>query len=347
MLGWLADPALLLLSGARLGNLVLSFWGALLLALCAAHCTRSPRVQKYVLLVPLLKLGFVLGAAVPADNYTLSSFAGTRWDLGRFGFGLRLDAESWVPAVELRLSALRAERWHSLSGGDLLTHALYYRGAALVLVALLLVAASVALVRIAKRLAAWRAFAREVGSGIVGPRRDRGLRIGRTRLRRRSGLEHGAFTAGILRPAIYLPRRSAGLSAAEIAAVLRHELAHVRHGDVALFACIGLVRDVLWFVPGIGLLARRIHDSAERAADAWAVSRGADPTALASALIAVAERRVGRGAIAGAGGATPAARRIAHLLRPAPEESRWQFTLGVALSTGIAAVALRSTFFGY
>lgn len=341
MPAWATDPALLLLSGARVGNALLAFWGALALALCAARIAPWPNVQKYLLLVPFLKLALELGAAIPADNYALSHFAGTRWELGRFGLGLRVEAAS-VPAIELRLGALRDGQWHSLSGGDLLTHALYYRGAAAMIATLMVLCAVVAGLRVARRLRGWHAF----GRTLPAPARS-GLRVGRARLRRGLDSDYTPFTTGLWRPVILLPRRGAGLGAAELSAVLRHELAHVRRGDVALFALVDLASDALWFVPGAKLLARRIHAAAEDAADAWAVARGADRVALANALLVVAEQRRAPGASAGAAGATPGGRRIRQLLSPERRLGRLQVAMTAAASTGLAAIALQSTFFGY
>jgi hypothetical protein len=330
---------LLLLPSAALFNVMLTFWGSLAFALLAARFAPSHTARKFVLLLPFAKLGYELFAGIPADNYALGPFAGTRWELGRFQLGVDWPA-GHVPAVVLKLGALRADRWHSLSGGDLLAHAVYYRGAWLVLAALIALVASIAATRLARRFAAWRCFARALPRGV------RGLHVGRV-IVRRSLARHGAFTTGVLAPTVWLPRRGDGFRLAEIRAVLRHELAHASRGDVALFALVSVLSDVLWFVPGIGLLARRIHEAAEHAADAAAVRRGADPAALASALVTAAEQRLAGGAFARVAGAGATARRVRALLAPEASLSRWRLALFALLSAGVALIAMRSSFFGF
>jgi hypothetical protein len=344
---WPTSPALLLLPSAALVNLVLTFWGTLLLTLVAAHCAPSHGMRKLLLLVPFAKIAADACARIPADSYVLSPFAGTRWDLGRFAAGFGWDASSQlVPAFSMHLEALRAGHWHPLSGGDMLANALYRRQAWPLLVLLLAAAASVAALRLYRRARAFWDFHHSLSDR--GPK----LRLGRVCVRRAPDSALDAFAAGVLRPTIWLPKRGSGLQPAELHAILRHELAHVRHGDVVLFALIGLASDVLWFVPGMLLLTRRIHDAAERAADAAAVRGGADPLALARALVSVAERRLSAGAVANAAGASSAEARIRALLtqwerraqRGLPTSAR---IAQVLLSVGLALVALQSSFFGF
>lgn len=132
---------------------------------------------------------------------------------------------------------------------------------------------------------------------------------------------------------------------AELHAVLRHELAHVRSGDVLLFALLGVASDLLWFVPGVRVLTRHIHDVAERAADTTAVRGGADPIALARALVSVAEHRLA-GAVANAAGASSTEGRIRALLARHELAASARIPLGL-LSLVLALVALQSSFFGF
>lgn len=340
MPGWPAAPALLLVPSAALLNLVLTFWGSLLLALLAARCAPSPGLRKLALLLPFAKLAVDAAAGIPADNYALSAFAGTMWDLGRFGIGYGWDASSQLaPSLVMHLEALRAGRWHSLSGGDVIANALYRRDAWLVLALLLAAVATIAGWRVYRRARAWRRFHRDLP--LAGAK----LRLGHIAVRRSSGAAE-AFAAGVLRPTIWLPPRGSGLSPAELRAILRHELAHVRHGDVALFALLGLASDVLWFVPGLTWLTRRIHDAAERAADTAAVRGGADPVALAKALVAVAERRLQSAAVAHAAGASGTEGRVRALLSPRQLPVVARFALAL-VSLSLWLVALQSSFFGF
>lgn len=341
MLDWPASPALLLVPSAALLNVVLTFWGSLLLALLAARCAPWATLRKLLLLLPLAKLAVDAAAGIPADNYALSAFAGTRWELGRFGMGFSWDASSQLgPSIVMHLAALRAGRWHSLSGGDVIANAVYRQHAWPVLALLLAAVATVAGMRLYRRALAWRRFHRDLP--LAGPK----LRLGRIAVRRSPGRASEAFAAGVLRPTIWLPPRGSGLRPAELRAILRHELAHVRHGDVALFALLGVASDLLWFVPGLSQLVRRIHDAAERAADSAAVRSGADPLALASALVAVAERRLQAGAVANAAGTSGTEGRIRALLRPRQLQVSVRLALAL-LSLSLALVALQSSFFGF
>ncbi len=345
MPGWPAAPALLLVPVAQLLNLVLTFWGTLAVAWLAARWAPSLALRKLILLLPLGRLVYDVCAGVPADNYAFSAFAGTRWKLGRFQLGFVWGNPHWGPALELRLGALNGERWHSLSGGDLLAHALYYRGAWPVLVLLLVLVLVVAVARVSARVAAFRRFGR-----VLAPRTGespRGLRVGRALVRRCADASWGGFTTGVVRPTVWLPKHSDGFGCAEIRAILQHELAHAARGDVALFALLAFVSDVLWFVPGIGWLVRRIHETCERAADLTAVKRGADPTALARALVIAAEHRQRPVAGASAAGTTSTTRRVRALLAPRVQPAAaWRVALLTLWSATLALVTLYSSFFG-
>ena len=341
---WADASRWLLLPVAQLFNFVLTFWGALAFALLAARFAPSPAFRKHLLLLPFVKLGYDLWAGVPADNYALGAYAGTRWALGRYQLGFGWEAPTLVPSLQLRLGALGGETWHSLSAGDLLAHAVFYRGAWALLALLLLVTVAFSLVRVTRRLRAWRRFGRALARDAA--RGQHGLRLGRATVHRCArGI--GPFTSGVLRPTIWLPARTAGFGPAERRAILRHELAHIRHGDVALFALVDLLSDLLWFVPGVGLLAARVHEAAERAADAAAVRRGADPLALASALTTAAQLRLAGGAAASASGGTATARRVRTLLAPPAAPARARALLLAVISASVAVAALQSSFFGF
>jgi hypothetical protein len=342
---WPAAPTLLLVPAAQLLNLVLTFWGTLAVAWLAARWAPSLTLRKLILLLPLGRLVHDVCAGVPADNYALSAFAGTRWELGRFQLGFGWGNAHWGPSLELHLGALNGERWHSLSGGDLLAHALYYRGAWPVLVLLLVLALAVAAARLCARVVAFRRFGRVLAARAGDSRR--GLRVGRAFVRRCADASWGGFTTGIVRPTVWLPKRSDGFGRAEIRAILQHELAHAARGDVALFALLAFVSDGLWFVPGIGWLVRRIHETCERAADLTAVRRGADPTALAHALVIAAEHRLGQVAGASAAGTTSTTQRVRALLAPSLQPTAaWRVALLTLWSATLAWVTLYSSFFG-
>lgn len=351
-------PAWLLLPSAHMGNVLFTFWGALAIAVVAARVAPSPTLAKWALLSPIAKLGLDAAAGIPAGAYALSGFAGSRWDLGRFQLGVGYQLQELAPSLTLHLSALKADRWYRLSVGDGLAHAIYYRGGAWVLLLVVLAAVVVAGIKVARRLWVWRQQGR-ILQGRFGPA-EHGLTLGRIRLRRCLARGQGAFTTGIFRPVLWLPRAGEGLSHAEQAAVLRHELAHVRAGDVPLFALLGLATDLLWFVPGIHWLQRQVHAHAERAADHWAVAQGADPHALARALLHTAQDRLAAKQLAGQDGAFgPALRagkpnasevsvRVRALLQPPARRTATGRSVALALaSLALLLATMNSSFFGY
>jgi beta-lactamase regulating signal transducer with metallopeptidase domain len=98
------------------------------------------------------------------------------------------------------------------------------------------------------------------------------------------------FTGGLLRPYICLTGDAyQKLSAAEIEAVIAHELGHVQNFDLVGTIFVQIFGDLFWFVPGYRPLARKIDRLREIVADQWAVRAGIEPTQLAMALIKLKE----------------------------------------------------------
>ena len=96
--------------------------------------------------------------------------------------------------------------------------------------------------------------------------------------------------AGWRRPLLLMPHGlSAILAAAELDAVLLHELAHVRRGDLRWNLLQRVVLALLWFHPVAWSLQASVARERERCCDALAVRHGAQPTALARALVKLAE----------------------------------------------------------
>lgn len=96
-----------------------------------------------------------------------------------------------------------------------------------------------------------------------------------------------AFTAGILRPHIYLAEvLQYTLTAAELRAVCRHELHHARHRDPLRFAVLRFAAKMLFWLPLIGTLSADLMEDAEIRADDFAAD-GSDPLDVASALIKI------------------------------------------------------------
>jgi len=96
--------------------------------------------------------------------------------------------------------------------------------------------------------------------------------------------------AGWWRPWLLVPPGlTARLAPAELDAVLLHELAHVRRGDLRWNLLQRLALALLWFHPVAWRLQAQLARERERCCDALAVGHGASPEALARALVKLAE----------------------------------------------------------
>lgn len=96
--------------------------------------------------------------------------------------------------------------------------------------------------------------------------------------------------AGWRRPWLLVPSDLAErLSQAELDAVLLHELAHLRRGDLRWNLLQRLVLALLWFHPAAWSLQAGLARERERCCDALAVRHGASRAALARALVKLAE----------------------------------------------------------
>jgi beta-lactamase regulating signal transducer with metallopeptidase domain len=105
---------------------------------------------------------------------------------------------------------------------------------------------------------------------------------------------------GVLKPVILLPAAMMSvLSSQELAAVLAHELAHVKRFDHVLIVVQRFLEAVLFFHPAVWWLGRRIHDLREHACDDLVIQGGTDRMEYARSLLRVAELRVRDDARAG------------------------------------------------
>ena len=104
------------------------------------------------------------------------------------------------------------------------------------------------------------------------------------------GCRGGAYVVGTRRPMLVLDRDLlAVLDDEELEGVVAHELAHVRRRDTPVANSLGVVRDLMFFVPGGGWAVRQLHREREMAADQLAVEVTGRPGALASGLLKVLE----------------------------------------------------------
>jgi beta-lactamase regulating signal transducer with metallopeptidase domain len=115
---------------------------------------------------------------------------------------------------------------------------------------------------------------------------EMGLR--RVRVLRRTDGGAVPFTAGLLAPAIVLPRGTSRWPNSRLEAVLVHELEHVRRRDVATRLGAELACCLYWFHPAARWHAWRLRVESELACDQAVLAAGARPSRYASDLLAFA-----------------------------------------------------------
>ena len=96
------------------------------------------------------------------------------------------------------------------------------------------------------------------------------------------------ITCGWRTARIVLPVRCAEWSDARARAVLLHELAHARRGDLAWHTMARVACALCWFQPLTWLAAARLRDEAEHACDDAALAGGELPSGFAQTLLAFA-----------------------------------------------------------
>lgn len=98
------------------------------------------------------------------------------------------------------------------------------------------------------------------------------------------------FTLGIRRPKIILPRTAVeSRSESQLRAILTHELAHVKRGDVRGQLLIQLAFCLYWFHPLLWLAVRQIRVSRELACDDMVLLNGETPADFATTLLELAD----------------------------------------------------------
>ena len=102
------------------------------------------------------------------------------------------------------------------------------------------------------------------------------------------GLPVPAFTAGLLRPRVYVARSLVQrLSFDELTAVLAHEASHALRRDPLRLSLLRILSCALFWLPALRRLAADAADEAEIRADDHAARR--DPLILASAILALGQ----------------------------------------------------------
>jgi hypothetical protein len=279
------------------------------------------RCRLWLLLLPFAKVLQELISGVPESSFLWAKLAGRTQDLGTFriGFGV----EGVVPLLRFELGAFSGGLIYPQSLADVLDAGLTkHLGNGLTGV----LAASVALISAWRLALLWRSSrvflnavfreARVVESCAVG-RRTVEVFVSRHYL----GVP---FATGILHPCVVFSARTyATLTNVERDAALQHELAHIAHYDLVLLAGLRVLESLFWYLPGARGLVSRIHGVLEQRADDSALSAGAQPIALAAALVHAGE--IVRGPVPGAAilsSRSLLALRVQRLLRGSPDHPR-------------------------
>jgi beta-lactamase regulating signal transducer with metallopeptidase domain len=120
--------------------------------------------------------------------------------------------------------------------------------------------------------------------------------------------------AGWLKPVVLLPVSAlSGLSAAQLEAVIAHELAHIQRYDAFVNLCQVGVETLLFYHPAVWWLGKRIRVERENCCDDAAVALCGSPITYAHALTRMAESNAAP-QLAMAANRSPLVERIARLL---------------------------------
>ena len=184
-----------------------------------------------------------------------------------------------------------------------------------------------ALVVAARPLAGHVALARLLRSDEARPGPEALLRAlaRETGVRRVRGIAHPRvtipFALGVLRPWILLPPGWPGWSRQKLAAVLLHELAHLKRRDGLSNAAAQVACALVWFNPLAWIARALLHREAELSCDREVLSHGIGRTGYAGAIIHIV-REAGQAplrlSLPALGRKKLLRERIAHILFPGP-----------------------------
>jgi uncharacterized protein (TIGR03435 family) len=129
---------------------------------------------------------------------------------------------------------------------------------------------------------------------------------------------------GCLRPIVVLPIAAMSqLNAAQVEAILAHELAHVRRHDYLVNLMQTLAETLLFYHPAVWWLSARIRDERENCCDDIAVALCGDPVVYAAALAELEEWRSGELTLVAAATGGSLLNRVRRILRiEVSEDSR-------------------------
>ncbi len=151
---------------------------------------------------------------------------------------------------------------------------------------------------------------------------------------------------GWLRPVVLLPlAAAAGLTPAQLEAVLLHELAHVRRHDYLVNLLQSAAEVLLFYHPGVWWVSERVREEREACCDDVAVAACGDALVYARALTRLEGLRAAPPRLAMAADGGSLLHRVRRLVLPAPQPARGAapLLLGALLLAGLAAAAAQRT----
>jgi uncharacterized protein (TIGR03435 family) len=151
------------------------------------------------------------------------------------------------------------------------------------------------------------------------------------------------LVVGCLRPIVVLPIAAmTQLNAAQVEAILAHEIAHVRRHDYLVNLMQTLAETLLFYHPAVWWLSARIRDEREHCCDDVAVAVCGDPVGYAAALAELEGWRSGELSLAAAATGGSLLNRVRRILRVEisddSRDSPW--TLGLVVVAVVSVLTL-------
>ena len=132
-------------------------------------------------------------------------------------------------------------------------------------------------------------------------------------------------TAGIWRPVVLVPAALiTGMPPDLLAALLAHELAHIRRHDYLVNLLQNAIEALLFFHPAVWWISRGVRLEREHIADDFAARQLGEPRRLALALSELERLQFSTHHLAQAANGGDLMSRIKRLLRPAPQTLNWK-----------------------
>lgn len=133
------------------------------------------------------------------------------------------------------------------------------------------------------------------------------------------------LAAGIWRPVVLVPASLVtGMPPDLLAALLAHELAHIRRHDYLFNLLQNVIESLLFFHPAVWWISRGVRLEREHIADDFAARQLGEPRRLALALSELERLQFSTHHLAIAANGGDLMSRIKRLLRPAPQALNWK-----------------------